>query len=161
MNHNIARRRRIILDRFPVIQALRRCTWCDDLLGLDTTEQPRRDDGGGVMCDECHHEHFEFWCCWCQNYGDRDIQHDMVVVIGEVENADGDRGNMPRGVYRVCAGPYYCSAIFDGWFYGDALKRLADVPDGVDTGGYPAGHLCADCQARINKGVAALKGGGG
>jgi hypothetical protein len=75
-----------------------------------------------------------------------------MIVVAKPTRASGRRRRIGRGVYRVSDMPYYGgSMIGESYLFADALKRLCSLPEGVDTDGYPVGHLCKDCQERVAK----------
>lgn len=122
------------------------CTWCGNKL-LSCPDDPSTDDQGDPICEACWHDHYTFRCCWCERYGMVKNQHNMVVV------AERERG-VPKavmpGIYLVLDTPYYADGIVEGHLYSNALERLSDVPEGVLTGMYRCGHLCMDCQEKID-----------
>lgn len=121
-----------------------KCSYCGNNLNEDGLENPLTDDERDLMCDECYNDHYEFTCCWCQEYGNKKDQHKMVVVF------DDEKAGVPTGVYRVTDLDYYIiSAFGDGWLHDWAIERIGDIPDGADSNGYPCGHLCAECQKKV------------
>ncbi len=53
--------------------------------------------------------------------------------------------DLQPGIYKITDRPYYVDGMITGWFIESALERVCDVPDGVYTNRYPAGHLCQEC----------------
>lgn len=127
------------------------CTWCGEELDEQERESPRT-DSSGVICDACHHDVYEFTCCWCQEYGGVDVQHDMLVVAEEVSTGGYSEGLVKPGVYKVLGGPYHGGPLIgDSYLFGDQLEWLAALPESIDTGMFPCGHLCQQCQQRITQ----------
>jgi hypothetical protein len=97
-----------------------------------------------LVCDVCACERDHFLCCRCQECGEQADQHTYVVVV-DPEAA----GVALPGLYRVEHLPYY----WGGWIGGGALWPQAmtwlGLLEGMETEGYPCGHLCADCQCIV------------
>lgn len=130
------------------------CSLCGNKLDSDELENPQLDrDDGDPICDECHHEKYEFTCCQCCNYGDVADQHNMLVVFEETPSSGGPTGatrTILPGVYRIKQGPYYGGPIIGGgYLFGDNLERIASVNPDMDGEGYPCGHLCLECQGHL------------
>lgn len=134
-------------SKAPVISE---CSFCGDSLDIEESESPRTDPRDEQpICDECYHEHFEFTCCDCCNYGDVADQHNLLVVFEVVSSMGGPREISP-GIYRIKEGPYHGGPIIgSGYLYGDNLERIADVNPDMDGEGYPCGHLCLECQKNV------------
>ncbi len=47
------------------------CEWCGERLDDEEIEEK--------ICDLCYHEHYEFTCCWCEEYEHEDYQHVYLV----------------------------------------------------------------------------------
>jgi hypothetical protein len=120
------------------------CTRCGEKLNDDEIINPYLDWNcdDGVLCDECYHEHYEFTCCLCQEYGDVADQHNMIVVF------EGDYG-VPLGVYATDGCYYTQGLIGSSWLHPRSLRRLDEVPAKADGDGYPCGHLCEHCQRKF------------
>ena len=121
------------------------CTWCGTELDAEESDSPRTDGGGDVICDNCHHDHYEFTCCLCEDYGDVEVQHKYLVVFTETD------GVLP-GIYQTAEDrPYWCDAVLDAWLYPEALSRVRDLTPGLEASdrGWPCGHLCGDCQDKL------------
>lgn len=97
------------------------CTRCGKHLDDEERENPRKDDDGDIICDECHHDKYEFTCCDCQNYGDVEDQHNMLVVFEEVDSMGGPERTVQPGIYRIAEeGSYYGGPIIgEGWLHGE------------------------------------------
>jgi len=113
-----------------------------------------------------------FWCEACDDHLKRDdgqtcarcrdelhvhAGRTLFVATGEIElDEDGnaaediEHGLVP-GCYRILKFPYYADGMIEGHVIKHALERVADLPDGLDTDGYPCGHLCDGCSAKILK----------
>lgn len=120
-----------------------KCSSCGEDLGQEEAESPRLDDDDGEpICDDCYHEHYEFTCCCCEEYGHVDDQHKLLVVFEETSD-------VKPGVYKVIRTPYVTHAMIgEGWLHPGALERIADVNPDMSSD-YPCGHLCAGCQAKV------------
>ena len=128
-----------------------KCSFCGDALDIEESGNPHTDPNDGEpVCDDCYHEHFEFTCCDCQEYGDVKDQHNLLVVFEEVDSCGGPTRKVAPGVYRIKEGPYHGGPIIgSGYLYGGNLKRIADVNPDMGGNGYPCGHLCLECQNRV------------
>lgn len=139
------------------------CSCCGELLEGEELDSPYHDDDG-PLCDDCYHEHYEFYCCLCQECGHVDDQHNMLVVCEPV-HCDGTYGSrrptLDAGLYRVKRWPYWATNYFSMWFYSDCLDRVGEVPNDVDTHGYECGHLCLNCQREVMAQIAAKWAGDG
>jgi hypothetical protein len=120
------------------------CSFCGEPLDGEESDSPRLDpDDGKPTCDDCYHEHFEFTCCCCQNYGEVADQHNLLVVLEETSD-------VKPGVYKVVDKPYYTQGMIgSGWLHPWALERIADLNPDIGDDGYPCGHLCLECQRHI------------
>jgi hypothetical protein len=120
------------------------CTSCGyAITDPDEMKNPYRDEDDCEICSNCYHEHYEFTCCWCQEDEHVDYQH-VLLVVGDEEGA-----GVARGVYRIIHLPYYSDGIIEGSLVESSLERIAGVPDGLTIGYYPCGHLCRECQQKI------------
>lgn len=118
------------------------CTLCGKEFDAEELDSPRTDEDGDPICDDCYHEHYEFTCRCCQNYGDVKDQHNLLVVFKETS------GVLP-GIYAT-KGTYCTHALIgEGWLHPGALARIADVNPDMDGEGYPCGHLCLECQGHV------------
>lgn len=125
-----------------------KCDMCGEPFSGEDIDHPFVVDGE-VVCEECHHEHCEFTCCKCANYGDAADQHNLLVVFEEQSSMGGD-GKVQPGVYRVTGHPYHGGfMIGSSWLYSDNLECIADVNPGMDSEGYSCGHLCLKCQGDV------------
>jgi hypothetical protein len=99
------------------------------------------------LCESCWRDE-QFVCCKCDEY---EWVSQQGRIGGLVVVADDDSG-VPVGVYEVTEHPYYTAGLIgSSWLHDWALKRIGDVPNGVDTDGYPVGHLCRGCEKKIRK----------
>ena len=128
------------------------CTCCGEDL-RHYPEDPSTDENGEPMCEICWHEEFEFTCMWCHDYGMKKHQHNMLVIAEPEGLKMLGADEVQAGVYRITDTPYYASWIFGAHLYGQSLKRLADVPEDLDSDyfHYPCGHLCMGCQEKITE----------
>ena len=126
------------------------CEYCGNRLTDEEIEYPpgAGPEEGELICEDCYHERYEFTCCWCQNYDLDEYQHVFLVLTEKVDD-------FKPGVYRIVAKPYYADGMIEGFILPHAIERVCAVPDGVDTEGYPAGHLCRECQTKIEKSLKA------
>jgi len=121
-----------------IIEETGACSWCEEDF---ETEELSKDADGDPICSECYCDNFHFTCCRCRSCGAVEDQHNYVVVFDPTEH------EVPRGVYRVIAAPYYCQPITGGgWLFSHALERVADVSVDMSGEDYPVGHLCIECQ---------------
>ena len=140
-----------------------KCSYCGDDLKDDELESPSIDpDDRTPVCDDCYHDHFEFTCCACEEYGEVEDQHKYLVVFEAVDDVE-------PGIYRIKYKPYFTSGLIgSSWLHPRTLDKVKDLPvrwlayvsiTGKDIfrelkaeeqdDGYPCGHLCADCQKAI------------
>jgi hypothetical protein len=118
------------------------CTMCGNRLHNHEVNDPRTNDEGNLVCDDCYREHYTFECCLCGEDDETTHQHNMVVVFD-------DQAGVPVGTYRVTGCPYYsCSILGDGEILPFRVERIGDVPNGAESDGYWCGHLCRECQAK-------------
>lgn len=122
-----------------------KCTWCDQELSDDELEAPYSTEDNEILCDECYYEEYEFTCCWCEEHGLQKNQHKILVIFDENE------ADMPVGVYEITHFPYYTDDMLSMWLTKWALKKLTDLPEGLEQGYYPCGHLCKSCQGKIKQ----------
>lgn len=128
-----------------------KCWYCDEPLDEEKAESPHTTPDGEPVCDECYHDHFEFTCCWCQEYGDAEDQHKLLVVFDAEEafDADARERGLTAGLYRIAELPYYTSDYLSVWLNDHNLERIGPVPRGASGDGYTCGHLCGPCQGKI------------
>ena len=119
------------------------CLRCGNELDDEELDYPRKDEDGDAICDECFHEHYEFTCCWCCEYGDVKDQHNLLVVFEEVSD-------VKPGIYKITERPYYiCAMIGSSWLIPGSLVRIAELNPDMDGNNYPCGHLCLECQKKV------------
>jgi hypothetical protein len=119
------------------------CNCCGCKLDSEEFEQPKLDEYGDPICDQCYEEEYEFKCCWCNQHEHND-QADKFLVVANAEEA-----GFPHGVYEIVIKPYYRDGMIEGSLIKSSLKRIADVPEGLKIELYPCGHLCQSCQGKI------------
>lgn len=144
----------------------RTCVWCEEELAMEERKYPVYADGfmaskptsghGGVICDECFHDEYEFSCCKCGNHEHTDRQDEIgnLLVVTDPSVA-------VRGIYLITAHPYFCQPMIGhGSLFMGALRRIAPASAvrNIDTGGFPVGHLCGTCTAKITTQFAATGG---
>jgi hypothetical protein len=117
------------------------CEWCGERLTDEEIEYPIPE---GPICEECYHEHYEFTCCWCENYEDKDYEEKYVVLT---EPTEGLHSELPPGVYEVVKRPYFRG----DWIVESALRRIGDVPPEFPEIEDSDGMLCRTCEERITK----------
>ena len=127
------------------------CTWCSCEFDEEEKENPRADCDNNPICDDCYHNEYEFTCCYCEDSGDNDNQHKMAVVFVPTRAAWGD--DIPVGIYRVRGGPYWGHNYFSSWLYSDKIEYICTLPDELkdDDPYYSLGHLCSECQVKIEQ----------
>jgi len=125
------------------------CEWCGSAFD-DPAERddPRRDANGEPICDQCYEDEFQYRCCWCGEYEEIEHRHKLVVVA----EPQGFRPRIYRGIYRIVSLPYYADGMIQGWLFAHALKKICPLPEGIDTRDYPCGHLCRECQQKVEGG---------
>jgi hypothetical protein len=69
-----------------------------------------------------------------------------------VARPQGGCPQIRRGVYRIVSVPYYADGIIEWLLFADALKKICPLPKGIDTRGYACGHLCCECQEKVQGG---------
>jgi len=116
------------------------CEWCGRRLTDEEIEYPNSKDER--ICDECHHEHYEFTCCWCEEYENKDYEEKYVVLT---EPTEGLHSELSPGVYEVVKRPYFRG----DWYLESALRRLGDVPSDFPNIADSSGMLCRYCEERI------------
>lgn len=119
------------------------CSWCGEEWD-DTETVPYEDSRGEPICYDCWREHFTFHCAFCWNIYDNEDQHEVLVVWEDFQK------DVPKGVYRIATGPYWCDAITDAWLIASALQRIGNIPEEVqrEDDFYACGHLCRGCQQK-------------
>ncbi len=125
------------------------CDWCGNELDEEEREAPRLTAEKKPICDDCHHKEYEFTCCWCEEYGDNEVQHKILVVFVPTSASYGDK--VQPGVYEITGGPYWTSDYFSSWLDKNNLKRMCSLPEDLqeDDPYYPVGHLCEGCQVEM------------
>ena len=119
------------------------CNCCGRKLDGEEQEQPKLDEDGDPICDQCFEEEYEFRCCWCDQ-SEHNNHADKFLVVANAEEA-----GFPRGVYEIVSKPYFRDGMTEGSLIKSALKRIADVPEGLKIEWYCCGHLCQSCQGKI------------
>jgi hypothetical protein len=92
------------------------------------------------LCESCYGAEKAFKCCKCEN-------HDCHEAPGRLAVLTEPEGEMERGLYQITSWPFYADGMVTGFLFESAFQRLGEVPDDVDTEGYPMGFLCNHCEA--------------
>ena len=126
-----------------------KCSWCSHELDCEEREFPRTDADEDPICDNCHHQEYEFTCCNCEEYEDDEMQHKLLVVFTATSASHGDE--VQPGIYNITGGPYWGTDYFSSWLYVEKLVWLCSLPESLqdDDPYYPVGHLCGDCQKEM------------
>jgi hypothetical protein len=125
------------------IGPIARCEHCERELTNEEIEYPYEDEP--ECCEDCYCERQHFTCCLCQEHDDKRVQHRLVVIVNEDEELDNN--DLAPGIYRVLRRPYATQPMVgSGWIEETSVSYLAPLPPHIDTGDYPCGHLCRDCQ---------------
>jgi hypothetical protein len=131
------------------------CTWCGEALSEEEAEHPDRDDDGDAICERCHTEHFMDNCSRCAELVDSD---DLDTTPGQVIAIYDAapvlcKDDLEPGYYRILKRPFFADGMIEGYFYGDALRRVADL-DAKGLRAAPeayclAGPLCSRCRTEV------------
>lgn len=122
------------------------CYYCGASFNDEEKENPRKDDGGYEMCDECYETHYQVLCPLCEDMYD-DPQLGFLVVITE-------RDNVRPGYYRVKRRPFYDGGpVTPCKIIPDSVERIADLRgDEVLSCGHSRyyeevghGEICPEC----------------
>jgi len=128
------------------------CADCGKVLEGEEVTAPCYNLDEEPVCDECYYGNYVFTCCRCENY--EHIKHrgaiGSLIAVFDAQEAGIDT----TGIYRILKHPYYTHCYIDAWLNKEAIQKIADFPSDLlreDDGlwGYPTGHLCQECQAKI------------
>ena len=111
---------------------------------FDPDEEGLEHEEYGWLCSGCWRDKYTYWCCFCETDEEAlDAQHAFLVVFEEVSG-------VTPGLYRIVATPYWANGMICADLYPWALERIGDLPAGYteNSGGYPCGHLCVECQRK-------------
>ena len=124
------------------------CPWCGCDFDDEERESPRM-SGDDPICDQCYQDEYEFTCCRCEDYGEQDIQHELLVVFVATSSSYGEK--VQPGLYTITGGPYWATDYFSSWLNPDKLIWLCSLPESLQDEDpyYPVGHLCSECQAEM------------
>lgn len=129
------------------------CSYCGNDLREDEIENPREDESGDVMCDQCYEDEFLEHCSLCENYYDKPTKPEetFFVVAKEVSGQVG----VDPGFYKVLNWPYMLCATgfgFEMLYEGSIkLEKSADINSmlrklhGVYREKFSANEICPDC----------------
>lgn len=123
------------------------CLYCERPLTIEEWLHPARDANGDecLCCCECDMEQHYFACCLCREYSHEADKPPLLVV-----SDPGVPDDIAPGVFRITQYPFCTHALIgSGWLHSNSVVRLADLPAGVDTDGYPCGFVCWECQQRF------------
>lgn len=137
------------------------CTYCGESLTEEEVASPCKDEQGGVICDECHTNHYEFTCCYCQNLAPiEDNQGDIGCLILVPITCQGYAGmEITAGAYRIVQHPFYAdpSVSHDG-IIESAIElvtlncRVEEMtPFWCGACRDPFGYLCRECTEKIGR----------
>jgi hypothetical protein len=80
--------------------------------------------------------------------------HQHAILVWNASRSVQD--DMRAGLYRIKSGTYCLQPMIGmGHIIRRNLEYICRLPPGIDTDGYPAGHLCTDCQAVVRADKAA------
>lgn len=116
------------------------CTSCGERIPLDEMDNMSRDPDGDPICDRCYFDRYHFECSLCSEYEHNRHQHNVMVVY---EN-DVIRGQKP-GLFQIVNLPYFMDGMIEGYVIETAVSRVAKLPKGAQSSGWPAGQLCRRC----------------
>lgn len=134
-----------------------KCSLCGDSLNKEEIESPRRDADDEPICDDCYHEDYEFTCVWCEEYGETDDQHNLLIVLdADIVRIESAEEYLKPGVYQIVKRPYYGTDYFDSWILWKAISWLCPLPWDPDEHYCPCGHLCLSCQNKIWEQIGAV-----
>lgn len=135
--------------RFEITELL--CQCCEEPIPIP--DDGRWEAGGyQVVCWECYRDEYSFECCCCGETADIQEQGaigNLLVAVGKEDEDGKTEAGVPAGLYRITGHPYYMqSMVGAGWLFETEIERVGDVPRGIDTDGYPAGHFCSECSRK-------------
>lgn len=133
------------------------CGWCGEELGEEELENPYLDNGGDLMCNECHWTEYGRACGICCNK--YDTRHWTGTHFAVFEEVDGFPDSIMPGIYRVNANPFYTQPLIGaGSLHGNNISRHSDLPGGATGNGYPCEFLCQECTDKLPPGNTACSG---
>jgi hypothetical protein len=123
------------------------CADCGKVLEGEEVTAPCYNLNEEPVCDECYYGNYVFTCCWCEEYEhikNRDAIGNLIVVF-DAEEAGIERA----GIYKITKHPYYTHNYLNAWLNKYAIERVADLPSDIQPYDYAVGHLCQECQVKI------------
>lgn len=131
------------------------CTYCDEQLDREEFQNPRRDEEGAVMCDQCYRDKCQDVCSRCEEIVDNtDLDTQPGCLIGIWEEVPGSGEDLQPGYYTVLRRPFLLSSMLGGGnFLSWALRRFSALDAtglrAAEDCSYPSGPLCSDCQRHV------------
>jgi len=125
------------------------CFICEKPLNAEERRDPKRDENGDALCDECYSSEYEAPCGRCHNYYDMLHWRHPVHFIAFPEAQEADEMLVP-GYYRVLRYPLWTSDYFTTSVEMRNVVKVADLRgDDRQPGNAPCVHICMDCTAEV------------
>ncbi len=130
------------------------CTYCEEKLDDEETENPYKDDSGDIICDDCYREHYEGYCDLCGEIVEqKELEANPGELIAVWREAPGLCCKVEPGYYRVKQWPIYANGMIEGYLYSDSIEKISDLfGRGIKKASesdYWCGKLCEECRGRI------------
>ena len=97
------------------------------------------------ICTECWYE-LHFFCCLCQS---ETPEHQRGEIGNCIVVTHAKESGVKIGLYEIVEHPYYYYGYIVMNLYKDAIRYIGPIPNGIDTEGYPMGHLCNECSSKL------------
>ena len=131
------------------------CTLCNDELSEYELENPYKDEGGYILCDNCYEENYLNYCELCEESYEKPTKPEELffVVAREVANEVAYNTIKP-GIYQTISWPYYLAATGFGFetLFENSIKLVRELDiNSILKKLYPhsgkigAGEICPDC----------------
>jgi len=122
------------------------CSYCGSPLDEEEAANPRRDEDGDILCDECYQEHYEYECPQCCNPVENETNKKHIFITPALAEDQG----LQTGIYSVLSWPWAVSNYFSFQIIPSAIKRVADLPDELKDE-LEGNYLCEECVEKIKK----------
>lgn len=141
------------------------CTRCNNALTEEEIEHPDKEEGtDDVICSSCWSDLYQDECTRCCEYVMKtELNTKPGALIGIWRDAPAcGQDPLKAGYYVVRSWPIFADGMIEGYFFGNAVRRVADLDEQGERRAkdqqYMSGPICRECQGRVALAIIAKDG---